>query len=81
MAKLTFLAFLFWACFALAFLSFPGSEARPLSNPSLMSNAAPARDSTEGSHLILPSWSSSLMEEEPHMPGRLSPGGPDPKHH
>lgn len=70
----------FWMCLILVFLSLSCGESRPMETPtSLKSNRA--KDSHFGAHISsLRSWFSEI-QESPHLPGRLSPEGPDPMHH
>lgn len=72
----------FLLCLVLAFLSLSSCKSRPLGTPtSLKSTGGGTKDSTFGAHIAtLRSWLSELPES-PHKTGRLSPEGPDPKHH
>ncbi|KAK2447390.1 hypothetical protein P8452_11714 [Trifolium repens] len=72
----------FWImCFIVVFLSLSCSESRPLGiSTSLKINEA-KEDSHFGEHVAsLRSWLAEI-QESPRLPGRLSPEGPDPKHH
>ncbi|KAJ1393997.1 Clavata3/ESR [Sesbania bispinosa] len=74
MAKLGFCLILI--VMSVAFLSISYSEGRPLgTRAGSMENAA--------QHVMRArAWlSSSLTKEKPRRTSRLSPGGPDPKHH
>ncbi|XLS73419.1 hypothetical protein HN51_030284 [Arachis hypogaea] len=67
----------------LVFLSFfLYSEPRPLIATSV-NNAASAKDSGSGEEHddVLPWLSSLFIERNSHKTTRLSPGGPDPRHH
>lgn len=61
-------------------VSFSYSEARPLGAPGTMNNAV--KDSGLGAaQNAMRQWLSSLSHEKPLRTTRLSPGGPDPRHH
>ena len=71
---------MFWMCLILVFLSLSCSESRPLGTPRSMKSSE-ARDSYFGDHVASLRRSLSEIHESHHLPGRLSPEGPDPKHH
>lgn len=64
----------------LVFLLLSCSESRPLgTSMSLKRNEA--KDTHFGDHVAsLRRWLSGI-QESPRLPGRLSPEGPDPRHH
>ncbi|CAJ2658895.1 unnamed protein product [Trifolium pratense] len=65
----------------LVLLSISYSESRPLgtNQNGLRSNVA--KDSGLGVEHVLRTWLSTLSKEKPRRTSRLSPSGPDPRHH
>ncbi|WJX22405.1 hypothetical protein P8452_11713 [Trifolium repens] len=66
----------------LVLLSISYSECRPLgTNIQNGSRSNAAKDSGLGVEHVLREWLSTLSKEKPRRTNRLSPSGPDPKHH
>ncbi|KAK7306575.1 hypothetical protein VNO77_44524 [Canavalia gladiata] len=69
----------FFLCLILVFLSSSSCKSRPLGTLTSLENYA-AQDAHFGAHASQGSGFFEL-QESPRLPGRLSPEGPDPKHH
>ncbi|KAJ1393996.1 hypothetical protein SESBI_34534 [Sesbania bispinosa] len=70
----------FWLCLILVFLSLSSCQSRPFGTPTSL-NLKNRGDGAKGSGFASLRSRLSEIEESPRMPGRLSPEGPDPKHH
>ncbi|KAJ1402132.1 hypothetical protein SESBI_28230 [Sesbania bispinosa] len=68
----------FWLCLLLVFLSLSSCQSRPFGTPTSLKSRG---DGAKGSGFASLRSRLSEIEESPRMPGRLSPEGPDPKHH
>lgn len=75
MAKLGFCVIL-----VLVLLTFSCSESRPLGT-SQYSALKNGKGSGLGVEHVLRAWLSSLVKEKRYRTSRLSPSGPDPRHH
>jgi hypothetical protein len=65
----------------LVLLSISYSESRPLGTNQNGSRSNAAKDSGLRVEHVLRAWLTTLSKEKPRKTSRLSPSGPDPRHH
>jgi len=65
----------------LVLVSFSCYESRPLGTTQNGSINNAAKNSGLGVEHVMRAWLSSMSKEKPRRTSRLSPGGPDPRHH